>query len=175
MAKYDERFKQKLIDEYLEGGVSCRGLAARHGLRHSILQRWLAAYRIHGSAALRPGTVRHDAQFRMQVLNRMWRDRLSLARVAALYDIRDVGQVARWARLYDEGGVPALESRPRGRPRNMIDSQPDKPTEDKAPDSRTREELLKEIEYLRAEVAYLKKLDALLEAKKRAAPKKKRK
>ncbi|VWB10553.1 HMG-I and HMG-Y DNA-binding domain-containing protein [Burkholderia lata] len=43
------------------------------------------------------------------------------------------------------------------------------------PDARTREDLLKENEYLRAEVAYLKKLDALLQAKKQAAQKKKRK
>jgi transposase len=56
----------------------------------------------------------------------------------------------------------------------MTASQPEKPTEQTAPDGRTREDLLKEIEYLRAEVAYLKKFDALLEAKKRAALRKKR-
>jgi transposase len=41
------------------------------------------------------------------------------------------------------------------------------PSEDK----RSRAELLKENEYLRAEVAYLKKLDALVRASQRAAPK----
>jgi transposase-like protein len=71
--------------------------------------------------------------------------------------------------------LAALSPGPRGRPRKMTTSRPDKPNEETAPDSRTREELLKENEFLRAEVAYLKKLDALLEAKKRAAQKKKRK
>lgn len=56
----------------------------------------------------------------------------------------------------------------------MITSVPPKPTETGSPDERTREELLKENEYLRAEVVYRKKLDALL-AKKQAAQKKKRK
>ncbi len=56
----------------------------------------------------------------------------------------------------------------------MVTSLPPKPTEAGTPDERSREELLKENEYLRAEVAYLKKLDALL-AKKQAAQKKKRK
>lgn len=42
-------------------------------------------------------------------------------------------------------------------------------------DERTREQLLQENEYLRMEVAYLKKLDALIRAKKLVAQKKKRK
>jgi transposase len=57
----------------------------------------------------------------------------------------------------------------------MKATQPDKPAEGKTPEARTREELLKENEYLRAEVAYLKKLDALLKEKARAAQRKKRK
>jgi transposase len=43
-----------------------------------------------------------------------------------------------------------------------------------APDTRTVEDLRKENEYLRAEVAYLKKLDALVRAKKQAAPSKRK-
>jgi transposase len=57
----------------------------------------------------------------------------------------------------------------------MKATQPDKPAEGKTPEARTREELLKENEYLRAEVAYLKKLDALLKEKARAVQRKKRK
>jgi transposase len=57
----------------------------------------------------------------------------------------------------------------------MPAAEPPKPIEDASPDTRTREQLLKENESLRAEVAYLKKLDALLKEKKRAAQKKKRK
>ncbi|EJO52258.1 ISPsy9, transposase OrfA [Burkholderia multivorans CF2] len=52
---------------------------------------------------------------------------------------------------------------------------PPKPTDDAAQKEPSREELLKEIVYLRAEVAYLKKLDALLQSKKQTAPRKKRK
>ena len=39
-------------------------------------------------------------------------------------------------------------------------------------DTRSREELVKEVEYLRAEVAYLKKLRALRQSKEQAAQKK---
>ena len=39
-------------------------------------------------------------------------------------------------------------------------------------DTRSHADLLKEVKYLRAEVAYLKKLEALVQAKKQAAQKK---
>lgn len=175
MAKYSEQFRQQLVDEFLAGGASTRVLAARHGVDDSMLRRWIASYREHGSAGLRKKFSHYDAQFKMTVLQRMWRDGLSHRQVTALFDIRNAGLVAQWERLYHVGGIDALSPAQRGRPRKMTTSRPDKPNEEAAPDSRTREDLLKENEYLRAEVAYLKKLDALLKAKKRAAQKKKRK
>jgi transposase len=174
MTKYDERFRQRLVDQYLRHEAGYDSLARRYGVGATMLRRWVAAYRLHGSAALRSKFSHYDAQFRLEVLEHMWRDGLSLGEVTALYDIRGPGSVARWARLYDEGGIDALAPRRRGRPPKMTTSKPEKPAEDKAPDTRTREDLLKENEYLRAEVAYLKKLDALLLAKKQAAQKKKR-
>ncbi len=67
--------------------------------------------------------------------------------------------------------MDALASGPRGRPK--IATYPVlKSSEDSAPDEGRREQLLKENEYLRAEVTYLKKLDALLQAKKHKARKK---
>jgi transposase len=175
MTKYDERFRQKLVDEYLRQEAGYDTLARRHGVGATMLRRWIAGYRLHGSAALRSKFSHYDAQFRLAVLEHMWREGLSVSEATALYDIRGQGSVARWARLYDEGGIDALAPRRRGRPPKMTASKPEQPTEDKAPDTRTREDLLKENEYLRAEVAYLKKLDALLLAKKQAAQKKKRK
>ncbi len=58
----------------------------------------------------------------------------------------------------------------------MPNSSPPEPIPPESkPDERTREQLLKENEYLRAEVAYLKKLDALIRAEQRQAPRAKRK
>lgn len=53
----------------------------------------------------------------------------------------------------------------------MLAVSSEKSTEVLAPDERPREELHKEIELLRAEVAYLKKLDALLLMKEQSARK----
>ncbi len=175
MAKYDQQFKQRLVKAYLRGEAGCKALSARHGIHYALLERWVAAYREHGAAGLRRKYGDYDARFKMQVLQRMRDEDLPVRQIMALFDIRSPGSIAKWSRLYDEGGIDALAPRPRGRPRKMTITQPDKPTEDKTSDTRTREDLLKENEYLRAEVAYLKKLDALLQAKKQAAQKKKRK
>ena len=175
MAKYEEPFRLQVVQEYLTGGASTRVLATRYGVGRTVIRRWIASYREHGVAGLRRKAGHYDAQFKLSVLWRMQRDGLSYSQVAALFDIRSAGHVSSWERLYHEGGIDALSPRRRGRPRKMVTSLPPQPTEAGAPDERPREELLKEIEYLRAEVAYLKKLDALLQAKKQAAQKKKRK
>jgi transposase len=54
----------------------------------------------------------------------------------------------------------------------MTAAESPKPVSTPPADTRTLEELRKENEYLRAEVAYLKKLDALVRAKQQAAQKK---
>lgn len=175
MTKYDEQLKLKLVRQYLDGVSGTRLLAAHYGVSRSVLRRWVAAYEQHGRDGLRKKCSHYDAQFKMSVLAHMWKKELSHQQVAAVFDIRNPGCLAKWERQYYDGGMDALAPRPRGRPRAMNHPDHEKPTEPSAPDERTREQLLKENEYLRAEVAYLKKLDALLQAKKQAAQKKKRK
>jgi transposase len=176
MTKHSEQLKVKMVKQYLAGVAGTGVLAQRYGVGRSVLRRWIAAYEQHGRDGLRKKFSHYDAQFRMSVLAHMWEKDLSHEQVAAVFDIRSPTCIARWERQYHVGGIDALALRPRGRrPKVMTQPDHDKPTEDGAPDERTREQLLKENEYLRAEVAYLKKLDALLQAKKRAAQKKKRK
>ncbi len=69
------------------------------------------------------------------------------------------GFIGRWERLYHDGGLAALAPRPRERPRNMHESLPPQSArEEPTPDERPCEELLKEIEYLRAEVPAYRRL-----------------
>lgn len=174
MAKYDERFKLKVVKQYLSGAAGAGRVAQEHGLSRSVLQRWVSAYREHGRAGLSKKYSIYDARFKLDVLRRMWRDELSYNQVAALYDIRHPPRVGIWERQYHAGGLGALAPKLRGRPKRMPTAKPPIKPAAQGNDTRTVEELRKENEYLRAEVAYLKKLDALIQAKKAAARKKRK-
>lgn len=175
MTKYDERFRRRVVQAYLAGEAGTKTLAHRYGVGRTMVRRWVASYREHGEQGLRKKHSHYDARFKLSVLQRMRRDELSYAQVAALFGIRNERSIPIWERLYHEGGIDALTPRRRGCPPKMTTSPPPKSTDDTVQKEPTREELLKEIVYLRAEVAYLKKFDALLQSRKQAAPRKKRK
>jgi transposase len=172
MARYDEGFKQRVVQAYLSGDGGQKTLAAKYGINHLLLKRWVGAYRQYGDGGLRKKYSHYSAEFKLSVLKQMHEQELSYTQVAVLFDLRGgPGVVSGWERLYDEGGVEALKPKPRGRSKKM--KPPQRPIPDaqqQAPERRTVEDLRKENEYLRAEVAYLKKLDALVRAKKQAAP-----
>ena len=100
---------------------------------------------------------------------------LSQTQVAALFDLRGgSGVVSKWLSQYHEGGPEALKPKPRGRPKKMPTPTPPKNLPPQADDASALETLRKENEYLRAEVAYLKKVQALVREGRQAAPKKRK-
>lgn len=175
MSKYDEQFKLKVVKQYLASQGGFKRVAQQHDLDYAMVRRWVCTYRLHGKKGLSKKSTHYSAQFKLSVLQHMWRTKLSFNQTAAVFDIRSWASVGIWERQYHSGGLNALAPRPRGRVKKMPQSPPSKPVELTTDDQRTREQLLKENEYLRAELAYLKKLDALIQAEKRKAPLKKHK
>ncbi len=177
MAKYEESLKLEVVQEYLSGRIGARTVGQRYGVDHGTVRRWVESYRQHGQAGLRKKFSHYSAAFKLSVLRRMWREQLSRRQVAALFDLRGgQGVVSAWERQYHDGGPGALKPKPRGRPKTktMAVPKPPSPESPAAADKRTLEELRQENEYLRTEVAYLKKLDALVRARRQAAQKKRK-
>lgn len=173
MAKYDADFKLQLVEQYLSSNRSgFKRLSKEYGIAPGTLQRWVASYQQHGVEGVNKKFSTYSAEFKLSVLQHMWKEELSYRQVAAVFNIRGGGILGMWEQQYHEGGLDALISKPRGRPKRM--PMPESPTPVPAPptDTRTLEDLHRENEYLRAEVAYLKKLDALVRAKQQAAQKK---
>ena len=165
MARHETSFKLKVVKDYQRGGKGYQTLARQNGLDHGTVRRWVQRYQQHGIAGLRKKYSHYSIGFKRSVLQRMWRDQLSYRQASVLFDLRDPGAVSRWERQYHAGtlDVPADLKMPL-KPPEAADPQSD--------EARTREQLLDEVKNLRAEVAYLKKLDALIQAKKLAAQKK---
>ena len=176
MTKYTEQFKLEVVRDYLDAGsAGFRSVAQRYGIpSHFTVRKWVLAYQAHGNLGPSGKRTQRSAEFKLSVLRHMWDNHLSMIQAAIKFDIRDHGMVGKWERAYREGGVEALISRPARKSKPMATAVPksDCPSDD---DKRSREELLAEVNQLRMELAYLKKLEALVQARPKQAPKKKRK
>jgi transposase len=177
MAKYSEQVKFAVVQDYLsDTSEGYRAVGRRHGLSsHTILERWVAAFQLHGDAGLRKKSSQYSAEYKLSMLQHMWDNHISINQTAAKFDIRNYAMVSMWERAYRDGGIEALAPRRRGRPKPMTASDTAKPDPAPDDDKRSREVLLAEVNQLRMELAYLKKLEALVQARKKLAPPKKRK
>jgi transposase-like protein len=87
---------------------------------------------------------------------------LSQSQTALTFNISSPALISHWHKAYRLHGLSGLTTKPKGR---VAMSKPF--ITDKPDDEKTLAELKRENEYLRAEVAYLKKLDALLKEKEK--------
>jgi transposase len=161
MSKYSEEFKLSVVQQYLGGVGGFKAIARQHGLCHSVVRRWVLWYQAYGTEGLKKKFTHYSAEFKLSVLQRIWDDELSYGQAAIAFDIRNPG---------------VLRSRPKGKPRQMtiaIAKPEPKPKPDD--ENRSHDELLAELNHLRMENAYLKKLRALVQAQQKATPPKKRK
>lgn len=109
-------------------------------------------------------------------MQRMREEELSYRQVAALFDFCKSDIIGEWESRYDEGGLKALSRQSgSGRHQKMANPIPSIQLESSDDEARTHDDLLAELSQLRMEIACLKKLDALVQAKERAAQRKKRK
>lgn len=171
MFKYSDKLKRKVVLDYFNGTMGFRRLAAHHDVNIQSIKRWVAAYRQHGMKGLRRKVTRYDAQFKLSALQHMWDNGLSMKQTAAFYNVRNPTSIGIWESRYRSGGVEAL-AKPHKHARLM--KAPTKNPDVKPEAERTLEDVLKENAYLRMEVEVLKKLQALTQAPKQSAPKKRK-
>ncbi len=168
MKKYNTAFKLRMVKRFLAGEGGAKLLTRQWSVHEEKIRTWVSHYRVHGIDGLRPKRSVYSAQFKLQVLSHQDREQLSCRQVAAVYDIRNANQVTVWRRNLDEGGVQALANRKLGRP--YVKPERRKPTPPSAVVTDSVQALREENERLRAEVAYLKKLQALIRSKQSVAP-----
>jgi transposase len=169
MAKYDDPFKLKVAQEAALRVVAVRKLASQYGVDPALIRRWRDSYLRHGPEGVASKCTLYSAAFKQRVLERIALEGLSHRQAMALFDIRNSGVISLWQRQYDSGGLDALVSTRERRARMRK-----KPIIPKPVEEFSREELLEEVLNLRAETAYLKKLDALIREEQATARSKKR-
>lgn len=171
MAKYTDKQKLDAVKAYKKGAGGLRATAEAQGVHVDSLRKWVAGYSALGAAGVvRKKRTNYDLEFKLEVLRRVSDEGISCRQAAARFDIRRPDQVAEWRRLHALHGAAALQ--PGWRQQTKMIKTPGQRDGEGAPadDQRSREELLRDLQKLRMENAYLKKAQALARTKRRSVP-----
>lgn len=166
--KYNFEFKLRLVTIILNGQDSIGGLSRREGLSKSNLQFWLKLYEYYGEQGL-TGVFQKlfSVEDKVNIILKYQNSELSLMDICVQYRISNPSVLLQWTKKFQSKGFLGLEDN-RGRPKktNTSDKMINKRAIPGIKDSMSEVEKLRiENEYLRAELDYLKKLEALAQSK----------
>ena len=160
MTKFSEEFKAKMVQERISG-KTFKAISAEFGVGEKTVIEWCARYEAGGTDQLLRVNRRYTPEFKKKVIEFRWEHRLSLMQTAAQFKIPNGSIVDQWEHKYLERGMSGLMPKKKGRPSKM----PKKPK--KKEDLTRLEQLEAENAQLRMENEFLKKLDALVQQRKK--------
>ena len=139
---------------------SYRVVAHRFGCGEKQVRRWVAFYNRYGAEGLDLSAPEYCMDFKLSVVRFMEENHLSLLEACVHFRIPNDSIISRWRHIYRTQGVNGFTF---NKPIKLV-QQMNKKKSDKKPQpvDPKQKELEKELEYLRAENAYLKKLHALV-------------
>lgn len=154
--KHDIEARKAAIELYGRGHGS-KSAAKALSVPRSTVRQWLYVYRSFGSEVLLSmdgKRARYTYEQKVAAASAVVDGGMSKRDAMKAFGVMSMAPLERWCALYRGGGAEALTPKPRGRPKG---SRP-------GPRGRTREQELEErCRRLETEVAYLKKLRALVE------------
>ena len=139
------------------------------GVAYQTIRIWVKHYENEGISGLSIKNKTYSGEFRVYVVEYMRKHNLSLVQTAIHFSLPDHTRVRVWNKLYDEKGPQYLMEEHRGRIK-MKENKSNKNVKN-CKVNPTEKELLKRIEYLEIENAYLKKLNALIQNKEKSKKK----
>lgn len=167
MTKYNQSFKQQVIDFYLQHGKN-RSLTHQHcQLAESTLKRWIKQYHHNGIKGLSILDKKrsYSLEFKLSVIQAVKNGHFSAEDACLYFGIANSGGISQWLQVFDKQSINALLPKPKGRP-SMKPKYPKMPPSPKTEEERLRYRILE----LEAEVAVLKKWQEPNQAKMRKNP-----
>lgn len=163
--RYSMEFKAEIVQRYLQGNIGLKQLASEYHIpSQSSIKKWVSLYREHGMEGLCTAHKTYSGDFKLYVVEYMHNTGASLQRTAIHFNIPSKETVKQWERIYFEEGKEALYEERRGRANGM---EPKKSREVKN-HADENEDLIAEVQRLRMENEYLKKLNALVQERERS-------
>ena len=162
--KYSTELKLEIVQRYINESIGLKVLAKEYFVCPGDIQKWRDAYLENGVAGLCTTRGTYTGDFKVSVVEYMHNTGASIRKTAAHFNIPSFKSVADWERIYYENGKEALYIERRGRASKMgikKSSKTNKPIE-------ANEDLLAEVQRLRMENEYLKKLNALIQKREKS-------
>ncbi|PEL22166.1 IS3 family transposase [Bacillus toyonensis] len=156
MTKFTAEEKLAAVQSYLEGVGGYDAVGASMGAAASTIRTWVIQYKHNGVEAFIKSYASYSAQFKLDVLNYMNEQGTSSDEAAAIFNISSSGLIRKWRKQFTSQGTDALISKKEGR-LNMMK----KTKKSTTPMKESIEELQIEVERLRMENAYFKKVECL--------------
>lgn len=159
LAKYSNEFKLQVINAYFQGEGGYKTLAKRFDIPNKgIVQRWIQAYKSLGVEGIRKRITHteYPVQFKLDVINYSLRTGESTQIVANHFGIHNPTMITSWLLAWKKKGLAAFSNK---KGRSPLTDKP--PKHEKKIKLSREQELEKENELLRAELAFIKKLQAL--------------
>ena len=166
MSKFPLEFKREVSEKYLEGELCLKSVGKMYNIDSSTVRKWAYVYRKHGLKTLSGQKRRYDDNFRLNVVRDVIDNSLSIREAAVKYGIPAFNTISKWIKKYSEVDFSMKGQKEDLRPKTPAVYQRNRSTQLTISE---REEL----EFLRVENAYLKKLKALAQEKLRLEQKKK--
>ena len=160
MAKYSFDFKQKLVNEYLQGKTSYSQLAQKYRVpSHTCIKKWVAQYLKNGPQSLQRSRQQktYSFQFKRNAVELYLSTEISYKNLALSLGINTPSILVNWVQRYRAVGVEGLKMQRKGRRPKV----PDKPSTSPEEQNERLKQLEEENLRLRIEVAYLKEVRRL--------------
>ena len=170
MSKYSDEFKLEVVKYCVEKHHGVKDAARHFSIpAFSTVEKWVKKYNEHGVKGLFKNLKSsYSGEFKQNVVEYMNKNHLSAKQTAIHFNLGSIDQATRWERIYYEEGPQALYEDRRGRRKNMSS----KPRKKKLSEDNEKD-LIAEIQQLRMENEYLKKLNALVQERIKRENKKK--
>ena len=167
--KYSDELKLKIVQEYFEGkSGGYKVIADKYGVSRAPVLRWINLYEAGGTEALCNAPGMYPGEFKINAVEYMHQHSLSIQKATAYFHLPSTTTLAKWERIYYEEGKEALLEERRGRSSKMSGVKKCRPPKKNVNEN---EDLLSEVQRLRMENEYLKKLIALTQERERQGQK----
>ncbi len=165
---YSTELKLKVVQRYLKGDVSIKDVAKEFNVDKSDVRKWRDAYIQNDIEGLYTTHGSYTGDFKISVVEYIHNTGASIRQAAAYFNIPSPPTISKWEHIYFEQGKEALYIDNRGRANKMKNTMK---KESQKKNVQENEDLLTEVQRLRMENAYLKKLNALIHAREKSGKK----